>query len=56
MAKIKLYDNPYQTEKWEAEMQKNYEDNSVHSGIICIGFFLFFVGVLYLIIKLEFGS
>jgi hypothetical protein len=48
---MKLYDNPYQNEYWEAMKQKDQIDNEITYGMARILAFMMTLGVIYLIFK-----
>lgn len=48
---MKLYDNPYQSEVWEAMKQKDQIDNEITYGMARILAFMMTLGVIYLIFK-----
>jgi hypothetical protein len=56
--KMKLYDNPYQSEKWREEnlyqrTQREREelDNAIQGYFIGVLMFFFILGVIYLLLK-----
>lgn len=47
----KWCDNPYQTEYWEAQRQKDQIDNNIACWVAKITAFLLALGVAYLLLK-----
>jgi hypothetical protein len=48
---MKLYDNPYKNEYWEAKKEQDRIDNEVAYAMAKIVAFLMAIGVIYLLFK-----
>jgi hypothetical protein len=55
---MKLYDNPYQSEKWKEEncyertqRERDELDDAIQGWFIGVLIFYFFVGIIYLLLK-----